>query len=116
MDLSQLLALLMSGNNPWLLVAGALVPVILARLGIKLPLMPAPAPGPAPSPVPSPTGRPLLDALLKLLLNGGAKAASDVTTGDLLRARQELDAQLADRAKQADAIRAALTPEPARPL
>lgn len=117
MTLDQLLAL--AGANPLAtLILGAVLPLLLARLGVKLPLAPKPTPGPGPSPAPTPgpTGRPLLDAILKLLLGGGSKAVADVTTDDLLKARAELNAQLAERAKQADAIRAALAPEPTRPL
>lgn len=82
LDLSALLA----SFGPWGILAGIAIPIILNRLGVKIPLMkptPGPTPGqapvdPVPVPVPTPTtpDRPILNGLLALLaLLKGIKAA-----------------------------------------
>lgn len=76
MDLSPLSALL-AGLGPWGLLIGAAIPLVVNLLRNRLNPAPAPAPGPAPvpgpaptpvpAPAPAPSGRPILDALAKLL-------------------------------------------------
>lgn len=121
-DLSQLIPLL-AGGNPLYLALGAVAMMLWQKFGPARTPSPAPTPGPGPSPVPtptpgpgpapSPTGRPLLDLLLSLLRSRGpaavAEAVAAANPAELVAVRRQIDGTLAE-------FRAALAPEPARPV
>jgi hypothetical protein len=108
-DPNALLAPLLAGGNPWLIAVGALLVLAAQRFGLKFQFPPPP----------TPSSRPVLDLLLRLLGRGTDLAAgrlADLPTAELLKARAALDTHLTERAAQADQIRAALTPEPGKPV
>lgn len=117
-DLSSLLPLL--SGNPTLLALGAAAVLLWQRFRPAPaptpgpnPPAPAPTPSPAPIPTPGPTGRPLLDLLLSLLRSRGpaavAEAVAAANPAELVAVRRQIDGTLAE-------FRAALAPEPARPV
>ena len=121
-DLSQLIPLL-AGGNPLYLALGAVALMLWQKFGPGRTPAPPPAPGPIPSPTPPPpapapapgplTGRPLLDFLLSLLRTRGpaavAEAVATANPAELLAVKRHVDGVLED-------FRAALVPEPTRPV
>ncbi|MBN9521101.1 hypothetical protein J0H58_21710 [bacterium] len=70
LDLSAILSQLCAGGNPYLVAGGALLVILYNRFLAKPPSPapgPTPTPNPGPIPAPGPTGRPLLDALARIL-------------------------------------------------
>lgn len=109
-SLTQIWSLLCGPYGP---VAGALILLIIQRLGvnlpnIKLPNLPVgpsiPTPNPAlPVIFPNPDGSPRFPALRKLLdlaLAGGGLMLQDVPAAQLKAVRSEIDAAIAEKAEK----------------
>lgn len=120
-DLNAILAPILAGGNPWLLLAGAAAVILYNRFGPKPPATPSPnptpgpnpAPSPAPQPVPEVPGRPVLTLLARILARvaplipiqaaaGGlppeAAPLGEATVADLVKAKEAIEAELAARA------------------
>ena len=135
LDLSAILGPLLAGGNPYLIAGGALAVMVWNRLIAKqlTPThgpAPTPTPSPAPTPTPAPTGRPLLDAIARILggfLNkpapspvvppavspGPVPTLADLSIADVAKLRADCCRELAGRP---DNLRKSLaeiaTPEP----
>jgi len=127
LDLNATLAPILAGGNPWLILAGAAAVILYNRFGPKPPANPTPGPNAPPAPQPSPEvpGRPVLTLLARVLtrmaplipVQAAAVATppadpppslGEVSVGELVKAKEAVEAELVARSEQARQNLAAL--------